>query len=250
LSAVREFHLTGVVHLIRPVHRHAGSLEELRQGIADVEPASLFYHAVQHRLRAPGEDDLPPDDFSAWVYGVLQDREAAERLALARLEGAAGPEPLRTALVSALNAVPEATRRSRVAPDGGAFAFLASDSVPVPTEIHAGGPHELFQMLTHADLNVWFQELVESSWWDGGEPWFVRWLRENGEPRIAEWLVESARSGRSMAALRRMALARWRRGGLGRRVADAARDTEDSRRAAGRAAVAGLVKRLHGEEPR
>lgn len=244
-----DFHLTGVVHLIRPVHRRATHLEELREALAEVEPACLFYHAVQPRLRVPGEDDLPPDDFSAWVHGVLQDRETAERLALARLEGAAGPDAMRAALLAALDTVSPAARRARVAPEGGAFAFLAADSVTVPTGVTVSEVSGLFEALTVADAGVWFQELIECAWWEGGDPWVVRWLRARGETRVATTLLEAARSGRAVGAVRRQSLARWRRAGLGRRVAEAARDTEAARRAAGRAAVAGLVQRMHDEEP-
>jgi hypothetical protein len=244
----QPFQLTGVVHLIRPVHRVASNLDELRDGIESVEHSTLFYHAVQFPLRAPAEDELPPDDFSAWVHGVLQDREAAERLALARLEGAAGPEALRAALVAALDAISPGTRRARVAPEGGAFPFLAADSVPVSTGVVATDVHTLFDGLIRAEANVWFHELIECAWWEGGEPAIVRWLHELGETRAEGWVREAAHSGRSIAGMRRQLLARWRRRGIGRRVADAAQDTEDARREAGRTAIASLVKRLKKDE--
>lgn len=247
---LQEFPLTGVVHLVRPVHRTAGNLEELREGIAVAEPACLFYHAVQYRLRAPGDDDLPPDDFCAWVHGVLQDRETAERLALARLQGAESPDAMRPALLAVLDAASPAARRARAAPEGGAFSFLAADSVAVPTGEAASDGAALLDALARADLNVWFHELIECAWFEGGPPWVVRWLRDRDETRPAAWLEEAARSGRSMGAMRRAVITRWRRGGLGRRVAEAARDTENARREAGRDVVARLVRRLHEDEPK
>jgi hypothetical protein len=248
-AATPEYALTGVVHLVRPVHRQAESLEELRDGIAAVEPASLFYHAVQHVLRTPIEDDVPADDFSAWAHGVVQDREAAERLALARLEGRAGPEPLRVALLAALEAMSPAARRGHDAPAGGAFAFLAADSVPVPHGEPVADAGALLDALAQADTSVWFQELIESAWGREGDPPVVRWLRERGHRREAEWLAEAAGSGLSIVAMRRQVTARWRRRALGRRVADAGRDTETRRREVGRATMARWARRVREDGP-
>jgi Family of unknown function (DUF5752) len=243
------FALAGVVHLVRPVGRRAENLEELRLGIAEAPPTSLFYHAVQCQLRAPDGDELPPDDFSAWVEGVVQDRETAERLSYVVQSAGAAAEPLRDALVATLLAATAASKRPGAAPPGGEFAFLAVDSVAVPTGEEAEDASRLMELLASAGDSVWFHHFVERPWFEPGEPAPVRWLRERDEPRLAEALLEAVRAGRPVATMRRRVAARWRRHNLGLRLAEGARRTEAERAAAGHAAVAGLVRRLKRQEP-
>ncbi len=244
------FELAGVVHLVRPLHLQAANLEELLLGVSSAPPSSLFYHAVQCQLRTPPGDDLPLDDFSSWVNGVVQDRELAERLSYA-VQSAAGPaEALRRAVLETLGALSEDKRRSRAAPPGGEFMFLTVDSVPVPSGEVAADAVELMDQLAHADFSVWFHHFIERPWFEPGEPDPVRWLRARGEERLAGWLAEAARSGRTAEAMRQRVLARWKRREIGRRVAAGTARTEGERVEAGREAVAGLVRRLkQGERP-
>src|SRR5438132_8977059 len=113
------FPLLGVVHLVRPAGRTARDLESLRAGIAEASVQSLFYHAYQPLLRTTAASDAPPDDFSAWVNGVVQDRETAERLSFAIQDRSSSAAELRSALVEVLEALPEKTRRARDAPEEG-----------------------------------------------------------------------------------------------------------------------------------
>jgi hypothetical protein len=241
---MEPFELTAVVHLIRPAGRAARDLEGLRAGLAEAPERSLFYHAVQCYLRLPEAEDPSPDDLSAWVNGVVQDRETAERLAFAVQAQGATPAGLRAALIRVLDEIPEKTRLARAAPEGGAFVFLAADSVPVPTGALASEPGQLFDLLAEADASVWFYHLLEEPWFADGEPPLARWLRAAGAQRLADLLQECAAEALPLAALRRRILGRWRRSELGRRLAQAAGRPEDERRAVGREAVAGLVRRL------
>ncbi len=243
------FELSGVVHLVRPLHLRAANLHELAEGVSVAPPTSLFYHAVQCQLRAPAGDDLPLDDFSAWVNGVVQDREVAERLSFA-IQSAGGPaESLRRAVLGTIGALSETTRRARAAPAGGEFQFLAVDSVAIPTGEVATSAAELMEQLAGAEDSVWFHHLIERPWFEPGAPGPVRWLEELGETKLARWLSEAARSGRPIETVRQRVLTRWRRREIGRRVAADARQTEGERAAAGREAVAGLVRRLKQGEP-
>ncbi len=242
-----SFELTGVVHLVRPAFRQAANLDELREGIAAVEAATLFYHGVQYQLRSPTGDPAP-DDFSAWVNGVVQDRETAERLSFAVQRAPAGAEALRASLVRVLDAIPAGTRRGRVAPEGGAFVFLSLDSVPVPTGMIAADPDGLFDLLLRADDSVWFHELLEEPWFDGTIPAAATWLRALGEAKFAGWLEEAATSGRSIEGMKRLIHTKWRRRRIGARIAEAAERSDYERREAGRSAVASLVRRLRKDE--
>src|SRR5438445_197271 len=123
--------LSGVVHLVRPSGRTADDLVSLRDGIANAPDASLFYHALHPRLRHAFAPTLPPDDFSAWVNGVLQDREVAERIGYAVQTGSRTPAELRAALLAAFPAPGTRPGPARAAPMEGAFVFLEMDSVTI-----------------------------------------------------------------------------------------------------------------------
>ena len=241
------FELTSVVHLVSPAGRSARDLEELRAGLAAAPARSLFFHAVQGRLRHPEAEDPPADDLSAWVNGVVQDRETAERLAFAVQGHAVACEELRAELLGVLDGLEPKVRAARDAPLGGEFVFLAADSVIVPTGASAGDPRELFERLAGADPGVWFYHLFEEPWFGQGRTPLTDWLRAGGAERLARLVEECVAEALPLGALRRRVLGRWRHSDLGRRIAHAAGRPEEERREAGREAVAGLVRRLRGE---
>lgn len=244
MDAAGGFELTSVVHLVRPAGARARDLEALRIGVEGVHAASLFYHTLQCPLRRPDSQGLPPDDLSAWVNGVLQDRETAERLSFA-VQGHGGSEAeLRQALLDALESVSEKERRERAAPAESAFVFLTAETVRVPVGVSADNADQLVDALSVADPSVWFYHLIEEPWYQPGTLPVARWARGLGEVRLATLLEEESLSGRGLEEMRRRVLRRWRQSRLHGRVAAAAAATESERREAGRAAVAGLVRRI------
>src|SRR5205823_1286867 len=98
------------------------NLEDLRRGIAECSVTSLFLHAHQHQLRVPAGDELHPGDFNAWVNGVVQDRETAERLSFAIQNRGGSPAELRAALLEVLDSVPGGRARGHVREGGGCGA--------------------------------------------------------------------------------------------------------------------------------
>jgi hypothetical protein len=243
------FELHSVVHLVRPAGARARNLESLRLWIAEATAATLFYHTVQCPLRHPHGTEPPPDDLSAWVHGVLQDRETAERIAFAVQSHAGSAADLRDALLQALAHVPEKIRFSHAVPPESEFVFLTAESVTVPTGVLAADAEELVHCLEEAEPGVWFYHLIEEPWYTPGPPAIVRWAREHGDPQLAKLLEEEGRGGRGLAEMRRRTLRRWRQGRLRARMVAASGASEDERREAGRTAVAGLVRRItHGDE--
>jgi len=241
------FELVGVVHLLRPAGRTAHHLEALRLGIAEASAQTLFNHALGPQLRHPSAEELPPDDFSSWVNGVVQDRETAERLRFAIQECGGSADAMRLAMIEVLDRIPEKARISRDAPEDGDFVFLEMDSVPVPSGITAANSSELIHRLVDAEASVLFYHLVEQPWLES-RPLLLDWVRKNGSERLATWLTDSVQPGRPIEAGRKQLLRRWRQSGLGRRVAEAAGAPEQQRRDAQRQAVAGLVRRIVGPE--
>jgi len=246
-GSVAEFELHGVVHLVRPTGRRARDLEELRLGIAETPARSLFCHTRQCQLRDPAGAELPPDDFSAWVNGVVQDRETAERLSFVGLNRGGSAEEEREALLEVLGQVPEAARQTRDTPVEGAFVFLTVESVPLPTGVVARSGLELLEALIEAEASVWFYHLTEQLWFPEGRS-ILEWLFDRGDDQIGLWLREDAGAGLPIETMRRRLLRRWRRSRLGRRLGEAAAVPEDQRREAGRAAVARFVRRIKKPE--
>lgn len=237
------FELSGVTHLIRPWGEPAGDLEQLRLGIAAAPPQVLFRHAVQYPLRDPGAEELPPDDFSAWIGGVVQDAETAERLSFVVQGGSTSPEALRRAALDVLGAIPERRRRERDAPAESRFQFLAAVSLshPIGTTVRNG--QELVEALAVADASVWFFHLVEQPCYGEGRAPLLEWLAATAERRLEAWLREAAGASLPIDKARRRLLGRWRRSRIGRRVTEATAHPHAVRREAGRQAVARLLRR-------
>ena len=238
------FELQSVVHLVRPAGRTAHNLDQLRLGIADSSAETLFYHSLQHQLRHPSVEELHPADFTAWVNGVVQDRETAERIAFAIEQQGGTPDELRDALLEVLDAIPERTRVQRDAPEDGHFVFLDMESVLVATGRECHDTREMIDHLLDVNPSSIFYHLVQQPWLSPSAPSLIEWVREVGDERLGRVLADAARSGRPLEAIRRGIVRRWRRSTLGRRLAAAARAPEDDRREQGRRAVARFVRRM------
>jgi len=238
------FELTSVVHLVRPAGARARTLESLRLWIAEATSATLFYHAVQCPLRHPESAELPPDDLSAWVSGVVQDRETAERLSFAVQSRAGSAADLREALLEVLESVPDKDRFSRAVPTESEFVLLVAESVTIPTGVVATDPEMLVTALGEAEPGVWFYHLIEEPWYTPGPSRIARWAREHGDAALARVLEEESRAGRCLASMRRRVIQRWNRSRLRARVAAATRASEGERREAAHEAVVGLVRRM------
>jgi hypothetical protein len=240
------FELNGVAYLIRPWGAPAGDLEQLRHGIASAPEDVLFCHAVQYQLQHPGVHELPPDDFSRWIGGVLQDGETAERMSFV-VQGCGPPfDHLRAALLEVLDAIPEKRRVRRTAPEGSAFPFMGATPVSFPTGTQVHDGQELIDALLAADACVWFLHLVQEPWFTPGRAPLLAWLDARAETRLAGWLAEAAADGLPIDRARSRAGGRWRRSRIGRQVAEATGSPESERREAARQAVAKLVRRRSG----
>ena len=248
MSARQGFELRHVVHLVRPSGRRARDLEQLRAGLAEAPVDTLFHHAVQYQLRDPGAEQLPPDDISAWIGGVVQDAETAERLSFVVQGAPAAPESLRSGMLEVLDAVPPKRRLKRDAPEGSEFQFHASVSLSFPTGTVLGEGREVVNALVESDASVWFFHLVEEPWTTGGRAPLLEWLGSRHEERLAGWLEEAAGSGLPIDKARARVLQRWRRSHIGRRLADVTMTTGAERREAGRQAIARLVRRASRPE--
>jgi hypothetical protein len=243
MTAAEPLELLGVAHLVRPTRLRACNLEELRHAIGVATDATLFHHTVQYALRHRRVSELPPDDLSAWVWGVVHDPETAERLWFAIRTRNQTPELLRRSLLEVLDRIPEARRVQRDAPEKGEFTLLESDWVLIPTGVVVENADDVAARLCELDLSVWFYHLVQEPWFSGGRSRLLEWLHARGATRLETWLREAVTSGLPLATSRSRFGRRVRQSQLVRRVRQAASETEDERRLTGRVAVQRLIRR-------
>lgn len=225
----RAFALSGAAYLAQPTGRKAADLEEFAERLREADTATLFYHTQIPRLEDPDDGDVPADEFSNWIRGVLQDPETAERLAFAVQASSAETEDLRHALFAVLDAVSTRRRKRGTATEGGAFVFLRTDVVPVAMEQSAQSPEELMEMLAHADRSVWFHHVIEEAWLHPGPTPIVEWLIERHEDALADWLARAASRGLSVEDLRAELLRHWGRSSARRRLVASDRAPADAR---------------------
>ena len=238
------FEIESVVHLVCPTGDLARNLEDLRAAIARAPERSIFWHVTGGQRREPWCEELAPDDFSAWVGAVVQDRVTAERLSYAVQSQRGSPEALRATLLDTLESVSENQRRAHAAPEGGEFPMLTIESVPVPTGYVAHDPESLDDAMAAADAGAWFHHVVEEPWLGAGGPRLGEWLRAQGATRLAAWYEDLASSGLPLETMRRRLLQRRRRTALRRRLSEAAAHAAAERQEATRAAVENLVRRI------
>src|SRR5262249_51164594 len=170
MESFEAFPIRCVVHLVRPTGTRVTTLDELRQAILEASDASLFNHCVQYQLRNPASKELPPDDFSAWVGGVVQDRATAERMSFAVSSHNRRPGELRRAWLRVLDDVPASQRTTRTADAEGAFVFLEVEPVALPTGVHVMDDSEAVEALANADVSAWFYQVVEQPWFAADRP--------------------------------------------------------------------------------
>ena len=241
------FELCTVAHLVRPLGVVAHDLQGLRDAVADLPPPALFLHTVQHRMRHQVGDEPPRDDLSAWVAGVVQDLETAERLGFAIAENSASAEGVREAVLGVLDAVPERARRNRDAPEGGDFIFLEAESVVLPTGHEVRDAGAVLDALPQTDVGVWFYHLLEEPWFGDPGRNLLNFVAAEDE-KLAQTFRAEVSTGLPIETIRRRLMTRIRRRMLGRRVIEASGHPPDVRRETSREIVGRLMRRRRGGE--
>jgi hypothetical protein len=244
MGPTEAFTIRCVVHLVRPTGTRATTLDELRHAVSEASDASLFYHCLQYQLRNPASKELPPDDLSAWVGGVVQDRATAERMSFTVSSHNRHPGELRPALLKVLEEVPASQRANRMSDAEGAFVFLEVEPVTLPTGLEVQDDAQTVEALTQSDVSVWFYHVLEQPWFGTDRPTLHEWLEQHGEHKLAHWLTDITNAGLPIEAARERLLRRWRNSHLGRRLGDAAEMPDEMRREAGREVVGRLVRRM------
>ena len=251
MNGAPGYELRAVTHLIRPWGEAAHDLDQLREGIAVAPVEVIFHHALQYQLRHQSADELPPDDFSAWISGVVQDQETGERLYYAVQSRNTSAESVRMALLEILDSVPAKKRKDRDAPEGCGFPFLSSTPVQFSMGIVVHDGHELMEALLAADASVWFHHILEDPWFRAGPTPLLEWLATTRDHRLEKWIEDAAHGGLPIGKARAQLMKRWRQSRIARQITEAAASPADERREVARQAVASFVRRATrpGETP-
>ncbi|HEY2924132.1 MAG TPA: DUF5752 family protein [Candidatus Eisenbacteria bacterium] len=237
------FHFSTVAHLEYPAGPVATDLATLRDGIASVQPESLFYHITRVAVRHPRARDLPPNDFANWTGVALQDPETAERLALSGAQPLVPLEELRASLVRILDEVRGRKRPEAVA-EAAAFHFISARSVKAPLDLVAEEPEQVVELWSHVDASAAFYHLVEARVLGVEEDDLVIWLHRRGAQRLAECAESLTLGGMPLLRLHREIGARWRRSLIPSRLVRRTEESESVRRQEARAVVARFAGRL------
>ncbi len=172
--------------------RKARNLPELVEHLRQVSGASVFYHTHSSHLLRNFEKPRFYNDFANWVSRALQEERLAERLAAIDLLAMTSIREIREAIIAIAESHLEGSTILRQCPQGDEFHFLEAQSFFMPTGLVAHNIAEFFEQLdrvTNACLHFHFFEArlrLERPTND-----FSRWLRSQGEPRLAraiDWL--------------------------------------------------------------
>ncbi|MBI5838035.1 MAG: hypothetical protein HZB25_12425 [Candidatus Eisenbacteria bacterium] len=237
------FEFSSVVYLVEPTGAVARNLLELREGIRQAEPRSLFYHAYEPLLRDPGADEPPPHDFAHWCEHVLLHPEAAERLEFASVSSGQGLESLREALVSVLDDLCRDDRARREAPLELGLRLHRWHTLAVRSGLAARDAYEMIECVEALDDEGFlfhFHEAAEFSTESAGD--LVAWLEESGAERHARVAREVQSSRAGLHAARRSLLRRWRQRSIPARLVAKAGEPEAARRGEARDVMTRLVR--------
>jgi hypothetical protein len=162
-SKSREpFVFYSTAHIIELTGRSAGSLQELRNGIAEVTGSSIFHHtfaALQDRFFAAQRFT---SDFARWAVEALQDWPVAERLALMHPTEFPSIRALRERILQVIDDRLREGDPPAPASPGREFHFSQSISVLYPAGYHAHTLAELRDGIRRASDRTLFFHLVEA----------------------------------------------------------------------------------------
>lgn len=174
-------------HLVVLTGRKARNLAELLDHLHKVSGASIFYHTHYLFLTQSFGKPRFHNEFAHWVSQALQEEELAERLTAIDLLVMTSLRDLRTAIVTAVEKYLDEGRRLRECPPGDEFHFCENKSFVTATGLVAQDAAELFQMVGRvSDACLYFHFFEARLRLERPTNDFSTWLKDRGEPRLAQ----------------------------------------------------------------
>ena len=174
-------------HLVVLTGRKAKNLAELLDHLHKVSGSSIFYHThylfLTHNFGKPRFHN----EFAHWASHALQEEGLAERLTAIDLLAMTSIRDLRAAIVTAVEKYLDGGRRLRECPSGDEFHFCEAKSFVSPTGLAAQDASELFAMIERAtDACLYFHFFEARLRLERPTNDFSLWLKNHGEPRLAQ----------------------------------------------------------------
>ncbi|MBI2559989.1 MAG: hypothetical protein HYW14_02515, partial [Planctomycetes bacterium] len=187
-----EFIFCSSLKLTESAGREAKNLEELLEGIREVDGSVIFNHThhflLQHQYWVPE----PPSDFAHWVTNVLQEGTLGEQLASINTVEFHSIRELREQIIRVIESHIKQTKYSRSAPEGMEFQFIRANSVIFPTGHKAKNLLEFYEAIQKVSLNSIYHHVFEARLrLEKGANDFSQWLENSlGEKKLASQMEQ------------------------------------------------------------
>jgi hypothetical protein len=175
-----EFRFCTSVKLVEITGRRAATLEELLDGIRQLDGSVIFHHTHHFVLRHQYLTPEPPNEFAVWAGEALQERDLAERLLAINTVEFTTIRALRERLAAVVEGYLRERPRVNPAPSGMEFHFLRARSFVLPTALAAAdlpgfrdalaraGPASIYHHVFEARLRLERGTNDFSAWLEGG----------------------------------------------------------------------------------
>lgn len=165
----------------------AGTLADLRQGLATVPGSSIFYHTHQAYLAQHFQKPVYYNDFARWIADALREHALAEQIAALDLLSFTSVRQLRDAILSLVDARLASPSPAGEAPPHGQFYFCRSRSFVLPTGLTAASVPDLFAALARASNASLYYHFFEARLrMERCSNNFSDWLNRKGRADLAE----------------------------------------------------------------
>lgn len=156
------FRIKDCALLVQATGRKARFLQELRNHLADVVPASIYHHFWGSLLQPRFEEREFNNDFASWVAHGIHDRVLAERLAALDPTQFAGLEVLRFELLELIDSRLEEVEHLAWTHATDSFEFACAQIVVFDTKRQLDSPEELIACLPELSTSSIFYHFIDA----------------------------------------------------------------------------------------
>jgi hypothetical protein len=142
--------------------RRARNLHELREGLAQIHPESIYYHFWGGLLRPRFDDPEYHNDFAIWSRYALQDAVLAERLGIIDPVSFSELDMLRHELLEVIDGRLNEVDTVPVAKSDKQFYFVRCQTVVFDTGRRVTRPEELAQSIPFMSLGSIFLHFIDA----------------------------------------------------------------------------------------
>jgi hypothetical protein len=172
--------------LVQATGRKARFLQELRNHLAEVVPASIYHHFWGSLLQPRFEEREFNNDFASWVAHAIHDGVLAERLAALDPTQFADLEALRVELLELIDSRLDEVEHLAWAHSTESFEFACAQIVVFDTRRRLATPAELAACLPELSTSSVFYHFVDArSRTPDGRDDFSEWLAGFGPGQAA-----------------------------------------------------------------